>query len=662
MDKEEELNNQENEDLEEEENSSLSNEEDEPRTIEDVKAKGSKELLKILLKHPMTWIVVGIFAFAIIIVVLQVTIDFDLFGVGDPKVEYKNTNCSNVRLTWERVEWRSKHPKEPIITDPTIVDLDEEDEENVKRWEYEEIDYTTYVTNVVYNDNEAAGVVDNEIMYQAMGVAARSFLVASMGDNCVVLKDYNPQNYTKLNGDEENYSTIKSAVTNSNDMIIGRNKEIIKALYDPFSYTYKREEGTEEDHFYHMMNYNNEEHQKVPAKWVFEHKNIPITKVDNETKMSSMSLYGGKYLQEHKDFKYTLYRILEYYYGRDIEYYTIDANYKAGNGTIPQIPIVGPITNGCYYWPIGSNETTTENGIELATGSPSSTSISSYFGPRSDPFTGKTAGHGALDIPATRGVANVIASDGGTITSVFTGCVEGNKSCGGGYGNHVVLDHGNGVSTLYAHMDSVKVANGDVVKKGQVLGKVGSTGRSTGPHLHFEVRDHGTKVDPLNYVSTEDPRATKCSPVGPIIPTGNEKQMVCAAFTNNGYTPAQVAGVMVNVNSETAGTWNPNICNGGSLGDCGRAYGLFQWLGGRKNNLKALKNWDSAAVQIAFALSELSTTEKNAHNQLIKTNTPNDASYTFCMTFERPGEQYCVPRRNTNLNETYFQYAKNGCQ
>ncbi len=99
--------------------------------------------------------------------------------------------------------------------------------------------------------------------------------------------------------------------------------------------------------------------------------------------------------------------------------------------------------------------------------------------------------HMALDI-ANKALPGVIASDGGTV--VFSGCV------GWGYGCHVIIDHGNGFSTLYAHLSSISVSAGQVVGQGAGIGRVGSTGRSTGPHLHFEVRKGGVLQNPLGYL------------------------------------------------------------------------------------------------------------------------------------------------------------------
>lgn len=99
--------------------------------------------------------------------------------------------------------------------------------------------------------------------------------------------------------------------------------------------------------------------------------------------------------------------------------------------------------------------------------------------------------HMALDI-ANRALPAVIASDGGTV--VFSGCI------GYGYGCHVIIDHGNGFSSLYAHLSRIDAQAGAVVSQGQKIGNVGSTGRSTGPHLHFEIRSGGVLQNPTAYL------------------------------------------------------------------------------------------------------------------------------------------------------------------
>lgn len=113
-----------------------------------------------------------------------------------------------------------------------------------------------------------------------------------------------------------------------------------------------------------------------------------------------------------------------------------------------------------------------------------------------------TYNHGAIDI-AGAGImgAAVVAADSGTVAYTNTSCYhnwgkENSCGCGGGYGNYVWINHGNGKETIYAHLTSTAVSPGQYVSKGQVIGYVGTTGYSTGPHLHFECRYNGVKYDP----------------------------------------------------------------------------------------------------------------------------------------------------------------------
>ncbi|MDE1921898.1 MAG: peptidoglycan DD-metalloendopeptidase family protein [Gammaproteobacteria bacterium] len=124
-------------------------------------------------------------------------------------------------------------------------------------------------------------------------------------------------------------------------------------------------------------------------------------------------------------------------------------------------------------------------------GSPVKTGwISSYFGDRSDPFTGFTEFHKGLDIAAPEGT-HVDAVGAGLVTWA------GPRS---GYGNMVEINHGNGLATRYCHNEKLLVRVGDLVHKGEEIALLGSTGRSTGPHLHFEVLKNGAAVNPLPYV------------------------------------------------------------------------------------------------------------------------------------------------------------------
>ena len=122
---------------------------------------------------------------------------------------------------------------------------------------------------------------------------------------------------------------------------------------------------------------------------------------------------------------------------------------------------------------------------------PSCTLITSRFGYRVAPTTGASTYHGGLDIGAGMG-ASIVAAGAGDV--IYAGA-------NGGYGKCVMIDHGNGVVTVYAHMSSIGVSYGQYVTAGQYVGAVGSTGVSTGPHCHFEIRINGAQTDPAAYFS-----------------------------------------------------------------------------------------------------------------------------------------------------------------
>ncbi|MBL1272950.1 MAG: M23 family metallopeptidase [Oceanospirillales bacterium] len=116
--------------------------------------------------------------------------------------------------------------------------------------------------------------------------------------------------------------------------------------------------------------------------------------------------------------------------------------------------------------------------------------LSSRYGYRSDPFTGKRTWHAGVDLAGKEG-SDIISVAGGVVSYADERY---------GYGNLVEIDHGDGLITRYAHCKTIKVNVGDVIQKGQVLALMGSTGRSTGPHVHFEVIRNGKSENPETYI------------------------------------------------------------------------------------------------------------------------------------------------------------------
>ncbi|MCX7943891.1 MAG: peptidoglycan DD-metalloendopeptidase family protein [Deltaproteobacteria bacterium] len=116
--------------------------------------------------------------------------------------------------------------------------------------------------------------------------------------------------------------------------------------------------------------------------------------------------------------------------------------------------------------------------------------ITSEFGFRYDPFTGEKTFHRGIDIATSIGVPVIAPADGTVVSTGFNA----------GLGNEIVIDHGLGIVTLYGHLNDIKVRAGDRVIRGQTIGTVGNSGRTTGPHLHYEVIVNGINVNPRKYI------------------------------------------------------------------------------------------------------------------------------------------------------------------
>jgi murein DD-endopeptidase MepM/ murein hydrolase activator NlpD len=141
---------------------------------------------------------------------------------------------------------------------------------------------------------------------------------------------------------------------------------------------------------------------------------------------------------------------------------------------------------------LGRLESVRSQARKLPFNNPSPASeITSSFGNRLDPFLGRLALHAGIDFRAPTGTRILATAPGTVITAGKTG----------GYGNMVEIDHGNGITTRYAHLSSVLVNVGDRITTGEAIARSGSTGRSTGPHLHYEVRLNGEAVDPMRFLT-----------------------------------------------------------------------------------------------------------------------------------------------------------------
>jgi len=156
------------------------------------------------------------------------------------------------------------------------------------------------------------------------------------------------------------------------------------------------------------------------------------------------------------------------------------------------------------YSTSGSTGSGVYNGAQFLWPVPTSSVITSYYGPRTAPTAGATTDHKGIDISCNEGSEVIAVADG---TVIYVGYI-------GSGGNTVVLDHGSGIATVYHHLSTYNCAVGDTVKAGQTICYSGNTGVSTGPHLHFAVRENGNYVNPLKYYSMIQDKSNESSTEG----------------------------------------------------------------------------------------------------------------------------------------------------
>ena len=203
------------------------------------------------------------------------------------------------------------------------------------------------------------------------------------------------------------------------------------------------------------------------TEWVTVSETVLESKVSHKTAAEMATAYGFTPRQNEQ-----LALLSDPQY--DVLWMELLGGYVSGGQIID--PDTDWIGTGIFAWPL-----------------PQSFTITSPFGYRQDPFTGEMSYHGGTDIAAPQGTPILAAADGNVTVA------NGTDPWGGSYGYHVKLDHGGGMETLYAHCLAIAVTAGQRVRQGEVIGYVGSTGNSTGKHLHFEVREKGQKINPTNY-------------------------------------------------------------------------------------------------------------------------------------------------------------------
>ena len=602
-------------------------------------AVGKKSVIDLLLKKYKfaTILAIGI-VIGLFFVLLAV-----FTGAGVPEYEYVAPTCEQVTVVYEPYG---------------------EDEERTVVMDMEK-----YVKEAVYAYTEDFSSEDIYLyhLYSSLSIALRT---EALTKNCrVTYRDKELREPTQENQDieralertaglvmvDENGNFINTSVS---DFCWSSKNEQAYELYQnlaiplEFSNVYfdneiystcpcNDEQGdpTDEENEYSMCWSSNEE----DAEWLHQ----------DET--NGYSVYGAYYLaigQSYLDDS-----ILNHFFGENVYLKTIIKN-KSENQTDDDFLTVN--NSNCMWWPIGSDETTTSNGVILASGTPSTTAITSDFGARPAPIAGASTYHRAIDIGnGVEGKTNIIAAASGKVIAANTGCTAGNSSCGGQLGNYVKIEHPDGTVTRYGHMFSVNVQNGDSVVQGQVIGTMGNTGNSTGPHLDFQVLVNGTAVNPLNYVDPENPRKL-CSPI--ISEGGSNKQTVCLNLLrySNTYSLNALTGIMANLQAES--NFNPRAINSSS-----GAYGLVQWLFERKTGVMnacspTLSDNEYISCQVDYIFQELATTQGKTNSYLLTDASPADMAFYVCQYYERPGIEICNSGTRQGYANDLINYMSNGCQ
>lgn len=335
----------------------------------------------------------------------------------------------------------------------------------------------------------------------------------------------------------------------------------------------------------------------------------------------------------------------------------IDIDGTSGSGSLTSyVGFSDTNSNTGYWWPVGGSDISTNNGKSFAIGEPTCTYISSNFGLRE--LDNASNNHSGIDIACSpSNYHNVIAALDGTVIEVVDGYSEG-RNQSAGYGNHVRIQHNNGNVTIYGHMyiNSITVAVGDQVKQGQVIGKMGNSGNSTGTHLHFEIRTNGSAVDPTNFISSDNARPS--SSTGNFVSGESNQQTVCLSLKANGFSENGTVALLTNISHESS--FDPT-----AVGDNGTSFGICQWHDSRYTNLQNSfpNNYQTIDSQIQFLIYELKNSYPSLYEDLINGNGDgNELTNKFCSQFEKPYDTENTCRNRGNNASSYDKYVKKGCQ
>lgn len=220
--------------------------------------------------------------------------------------------------------------------------------------------------------------------------------------------------------------------------------------------------------------------------------NISGNTVSVGQKLNILPVTGVKHIVKSGD---TISKIADKYEAETEDIFVF--NDISGDSVLKQGDIVF-VPNGIMKTVVAKSSTSSVSGTKT-----SNTKVQSGYYARpvsgivTSPYGSRRGGfHYGIDIGNKRGTA-IKAAASGVVTKVVTGCKEGQTSCGGRYGNYITIEHPNGTATTYAHLSGVSVSVGQNVSQGKTIGTLGNTGRSTGPHLHFEITNaNGSKMRP----------------------------------------------------------------------------------------------------------------------------------------------------------------------